>query len=418
MLLSRRTMLRASGVALGVPFLEAMLPRALASGQAPRRRFVAVNLGLGLHAPNFVPSAAGKDYPLSPYLEILKEFRNEFTVISGSSHPNVDGGHFSDKSFLTTAPHPAGVGFKNTISLDQVLAQKIGLETRYGFLALSTGGFGLSWSRSGVQIPSETRPSHAFARLFLDGKPEEKKAQLQRLNEGRSVLDATMDQLRQLRGRVGAGDAERLDGFADAVRETEQRLLKAKDWEDRPKPKVDAKPPGDVKDKGDVTGRARLLYDVMYLALRTDSTRLITFYESGANAVPPIPGVTQDYHNLSHHGMDTGKIKELGVIESDQMKAFSEFLGKLKGSAEGEGSLLDQTAVLFGSNLGNASSHDSRNMPILLAGGGFRHGQHLAFDREQNYPLGNLFVSLLQRFGIETDSFGSATRTMRGLEPS
>jgi hypothetical protein len=417
MLLSRRTMLRASGVALGLPFLDAMLPRAHASGRTPKRRFVAVNLGLGLHAPNFVPAAAGRDYPLSPYLEILKEFRNEFTVISGSSHPNVDGGHFSDKSFLTTAPHPAGAGFKNTISLDQVLAQKIGLETRFGFLALSTGGFGLSWTRSGVQIPTETRPSQAFARLFLEGKPEQKKAQVQRLNEGRSVLDVTMEQLRQLRGRVGTGDGARLDDFAEAVREAEQRLQKAKEWEDRPKPKVDAKPPGDVKDRGDVTGRARLMYDVMHLALRTDSTRLITFFESGANAVPPIPGVSQDYHNLSHHGQDPAKIKELGVVESDQMKAFGEFLAKLKGSAEGEGSLLDQTAVLFGSNLGNASSHDSRNMPILLAGGGFRHGRHLAFDQEKNYPLGNLFVSLLQRFGIEADSFGNATGTMRGLEP-
>jgi len=418
MLISRRMMLRASGVALGLPILDAMMPRARAAAAAPRRRFVAINLGLGLHAPHFVPDSAGPNYPLSPYLEVLKDFRNDFTVISGTSHPNVDGGHFSDKSFLTTSPHPASVGFKNTISLDQRIAQQVGLETRFGFLALSTGGVGLSWSRSGVQIPAESRPSHAFARLFLEGKPQECEAQVRRLNEGRSVLDATLDQLRRVRGRVGAGDGERLDEFAEAVRETEQRLLQAREWESRPKPRVDAKPPGDVKDKGDVTGRARLMYDVMHLALRTDSTRLITFFETGANAVPPIAGVSQDYHNLSHHGMDPAKIKELGVIETEQMQGFRGFLEKLKGSAEGDSTLLDQTAVLFGSNLGNASSHDSRNLPILLAGGGFKHGRHLAFDRDRNYPLGNLFVSLLQRFGIDADTFGSATGTMRGLEPA
>jgi len=411
MTMSRRTMLRASGVALALPLLDAW-----AGPSAPKRRFVAINLGLGLHAPHFVPTAAGSDYPLSPYLELLKDHRDDFTVISGTSHPAVDGGHFSDKSFLTTAPHPASVGFKNTISLDQRIAQKVGLETRFGFLALSTGGLGLSWSRSGVQIPAESRPSSVFARLFLEGKPEEKKAQVQRLNEGRSVLDATLDQLRQVRKKVGAGDAERLDEFAEAVREAEQRLLQAKEWEDRPKPRVEARPPADVKDSADVTGRARLMYDVMHLALRTDSTRLITFFETGANAVPPIPGVTQDYHNLSHHGMDAAKIKELAVIEAEQLKAFAGFLAKLKGSGEGEGTLLDQTSVLFGSNLGNASSHDSRNLPILLAGGGFRHGRHLAFDRDRNYPLGNLFVSILQRFGFETDTFGSSTGTMRGVE--
>lgn len=417
MRMSRRSMLRAAGVAVGLPMLEAMTPRALAAASAPKQRFVAVSLGLGLHAAHFVPTAAGRDYPMSPYLEVLKDFRNDFTVISGTSHPAVDGGHFSDKSFLTTAPHPSGVGFKNTISLDQRIAQKIGLETRFGYLALSTGGVGLSWTRNGVQIPSESSPSKAFAKLFLEGKADEKKAQIQRLNEGRSVLDATLDQMTALRNRVGAGDSARLDEFAEAVRETEQRLQQAKEWEDRPKPKVDAKPPGDLRDRGDTIGRARLMYGVMHLALRTDSTRLITFYESGANAVPPIPGVSQDYHNLSHHGMDAAKIKELGVIESEQMKALAEFLGKLRGSAEDEGTLLDRTAVLFGSNLGNASSHDTRNLPILLAGGGFRHGQHLAFDQERNHPLGTMFVSLLQRFGIETDTFGSATGTMRGLEP-
>jgi hypothetical protein len=257
-----------------------------------------------------------------------------------------------------------------------------------------------------------------FARLFLEGRPEEKEAQARRLSEGRSVLDATLDPWRRLRRRAGTGDAERLDEFAEAVRETERRLLQAQEWVFRPKPSVDAKPPADLRDRADVTGLARRMYDVMALALRTDSTRVLTFYESGANAVPPLEGVTQDYHNLSHHGMDPAKIRELAIIEREQMAAFGEFLAKLKASPEGEGSLLDLTVVLFGSNLGNASSHDTRNLPILLAGGGFRHGRHLAFDRDRNYPLGNLFVSVLRRFGFEADTFGSGTGPMRGLEPA
>jgi hypothetical protein len=413
--LSRRTLLRGAGVALALPFLDAT---ARAFSLAPKRRMVAVNLGLGLHGPHFFPEAAGRDYAAGPYLQVLQDFRNDLTVLSGVSHPSVDGGHLSEKSFLTTAPHPAGAGFKNSISLDQFAAMKLGLETRFGFLSLSTGGRGLSWSRSGVLIPSETRPSRVFAKLFLEGKPEEKLQQVERLKEGESVLDAVREQVGALRRRLGAADGTRLDEYTEALRETEGRLLKAEAWEDKPKPAVDAKPPRDNNDSKDVTGRARLMYDIMFLALKTDSTRFLTFFENGANAVPPIVGVTQDYHNLSHHGLDPAKIKELGVVETDQMKAFGEFLAKLKGTKEGDASLLDLTMVLFGSNLGNASSHDSRNLPVLLAGGGFRHGQHLAFDRDRNYPLGNLFVSMLRRLGIEADSFGSSTGAMKGLEPA
>jgi hypothetical protein len=157
---------------------------------------------------------------------------------------------------------------------------------------------------------------------------------------------------------------------------------------------------------------------MMYLALQTDSTRLITFFKNGINAVPQISGVKSDYHNLSHHGRDPDKIAELAIIELEQFSALADFVHRLHETSEGESTLLERTMVLFGSNLGNASSHNTFNMPIVLAGGGFRHGQHLAFDRKQNYPLPNLFVSMLQRLGIETDSFVTSTGTMRGLEPA
>ncbi len=162
--------------------------------------------------------------------------------------------------------------------------------------------------------------------------------------------------------------------------------------------------------------RIGLMYDMMHLAIETDSTRFITFYDTGMNAVPVIQGVDTDYHMLSHHAKDPAKIAQLTIVETEVMNALAGFLSKLSDSKEGSSSLLDNTMVLFGSNLGNASSHNTRNMPIILAGGGFRHGQHLAFDHTNNYPLPKLYVSMLQRLGLETDTFASSTGTMNGLE--
>jgi hypothetical protein len=413
--ISRRQMLRASGVALGLPFLDAMTP-AFARSAAPRRRMVAVNFGLGLHLPHLVPAAAGREYALTPYLEELKDFREQFTVISGTSLPGVDGGHNAEKSFLTTAPHPNSASFRNTLSLDQLAAEKIGLETRFGFLALSQSGRGLAWTRSGAEIPSDSRPSQLYAKLFLDGKPNEKALRRQQLKDGRSVLDAVTVETDGLKRELGPVDREKLDDYLSALRETEQRLLRAEAWEGKPKPKTELPQPKDPADRNDLLQHAKLMYSLMHLALVTDSTRVLTFFENGMNAVPTIPGVTQDYHNLSHHGKDPAKIAELGVIERAQIACIGEFLGKLQSSREENATLLDLTMVLVGSNLGNASSHDNRNLPIVLAGGGFKHGQHLALGGERDYPLSNLFVSMLQRLGVETSSFGTGTGTMRGIE--
>lgn len=184
----------------------------------------------------------------------------------------------------------------------------------------------------------------------------------------------------------------------------------------RPKPVVDAQPPKDINNSVEVVGRVRLMIDLMHLALQTDSTRFITFALNGFNAVPVIEGVTQDWHNLSHHGQDPDKLAELRVVEVQVMELFGELLAKLKNTPEQGGTLLDRTIVLFGSNLGNASSHDNKNMPILVAGGGFRHGQHLAFDPQKNPPLCNLFVQFLQRLGADVNSFGSSNGTIPGFE--
>ena len=413
--ISRRQMLRASGLALGLPLLDAMTP-AFARSAAPRRRMVAVNFGLGLHLPHLVPVTPGRDYALTPYLEEFKDLREQFTVISGTSLPGVDGGHLAEKSFLTTAPHPGSASFKNSISLDQLAAEKIGLETRFGFLALSSAGRGLAWTRSGAEIPSDSRPSHLYAKLFLEGKADEKAKRKQQLKDGRSVLDSVASQTGDLKRELGAVDREKLEDYLSALRETEQRLLRAEAWEGKPKPKAEMAQPKDPADGKDILAHAKLMYSLMHLALVTDSTRVLTFFQNGMNAVPTIPGVTQDYHNLSHHGKDPAKIAELGVIERAEIACIGEFLGKLAASKEEGGTLLDLTMVLVGSNLGNASSHDNRSLPIVLAGGGFKHGSHLALGGERDYPLSNLYVSMLQRLGIETSTFGTGSGTMRGLE--
>ena len=414
--ITRRTFLRASGVALCLPALESFESFGAGAPEPPKIRLIAIGLGLGLHAPNLIPETAGRDYALTPYLELLKEFRNDFTVISGSSHPEVDGGHSAEKSYLTAAPHPGSTSFRNTESIDQYAARKIGLATRFSYLALSDYGNSLSVSRSGVPIPGQTSPARIFAKLFLEGRPEEKARQVERLQEGQSVLDMVGDQAHRMRQRVGRRDTEKLDEYFTAVRETEQRLVKAEAWEQRPKPKVDYKQPREISGHADIIGRARLMYDMAQLAIQTDSTRLITYSIGGPTEAPSIPGISEGYHNLSHHGMDPAKIKQLTIVETEHLKAFRDFLGRLKATQEEGSNLLDRTLILYGSHLGNASSHANTNMPILLAGGGFKHGQHLAFDPKNNYPLPNLFVSILQRMSIETDKFASSTGPMRGLE--
>ncbi len=411
---NRRQFLRASGILLALPYLETFA--APVSTNHLRRRTVAINFGLGLHGPNLFPEKSGSDFPLTPYLRELKEFRNQFTVLSETSHPGVDGGHSAEKSFLTAAPHPGSASFKNTISIDQLLAEKMGAETRFGYLALSLSGRSLSWSRSGVELPSESRPSKLFEKLFLDGKRDEKQKQMQRLRDGQSIMDTVRENARSMSRRVSNRDQQKLEQYFSVVRDTEQRLQLAEQWEQQPKPKVDRPAPKDIADKTEIIGKAELMYDLMHLAIATDSTRLITFFSNGINAVPKIAGVTQDYHNLSHHGKDPEKIEELTVIETQQIRTFAGFLRKLRDADDDGVSLLEQTQILLGSNLGNASSHNNQNLPILLVGGGYRHGQHLAFDQDNNHPLPQLFVTMLQRMGLEIDTFAGTSGTLPGLE--
>ncbi len=421
--LSRRSFLRATGVTLALPLLEAMCPAfgAMPAGRGAAavkpRRMVNICTALGLHAPFLFPQRAGRDYLATPYLEPLAGFRDQFTLCSGLSHPGVDGGHASEASFLTAAPHPHHGSFVNGISLDQFAAEHMGSETRFPYLALGTSEYSLSWTRSGVRLPAESSPSRLFARLFLNGTAEEVERQVQRVKEGRTILDNVREQVRHLERELGKRDQAKLDQYFAAVRELEQRLVRGEEWARTPKPRVSVPPLRDITDTADLAGRTRLMYDLIHLALQTDSTRLITLHIAGTFQVPPIPGVSIDWHNLSHHGKDPRRIEELKRIELLEMKLFASLLAKLQGTSEAEGTLLDRTMVLFGSNLGNASSHDTKNLPVILAGGGFQHGQYLAFNAENNAPLCNLYVSMLQRLDVEVNAFATGNRTLSGLSP-
>ena len=413
--ISRRTFLRAAGVAVSLPLLDAMRPSgaaaagaaAGAAGAVPRR-MVCIQTNMGILPEFFFPTKTGREYEASPYLAKLAAHRDQMTVFSGVSHPGVTGGHAAERCFLTGTPHPERGGFRNWVSLDQLAAEQVGDRTRYPSLALAMSGEGsatLSYTRSGAPIPAERSPRKLFERLFMQGKPEEVAANVEALRQGRSTLDFIGGQSQRLNRSLSKGDQRRMDQYFTSVRELERRLHSAEAWEQKPKPVVTAKAPDDVEDQREIALRSRLMYDVMRLAIETDSTRLISLFVD-----------TTVIHNITHHGSRPEVIAELRAKEEGQFDALAGFLAALKDAKEEGESLLDRTMVLYGTCMGSANSHSNNNLPVLLAGGGFRHGQHLAFDQQNNYPLANLYVSMLQRLGIEADAFSTSKGTMTGLE--
>jgi BMFP domain-containing protein YqiC len=430
--LSRRKFLRGAGILLSLPMLDAMTPvfaaaaKRIAAGATPGgkpRRMLGICNNLGLLPEHFFPKENGRDYALSPYLELLKEQRNDFTVFSGVWHPDVDGGHPADNCFLTAAPHPGSAGFRNTISLDQYIGERIGHLTRFPSLTLGVnvqqGVRSLSWTGQGVMIPCEEKAADVFARMFLQGTKAETEAQVRKLETGQSILDAVAGQAKDLQRTVGARDRDRLDQYFTSVRDLEQRMQMSREWEDRPKPKVSAPVPLDPADPKAYMDKVKLMYDMARLAFETDSTRSISLLLDSVNS-PAIEfgdvKTSDGYHNLSHHGKSKEKLAQLKTIDEWHIKLLADLLGELESVKEDGEPLLDRTMILYGSNLGDANKHVTTNMPTIIAGGGFKHGQHIAFDTQHNYPLPNLFVSMLQRMGLETDRFASANGTMRGLE--
>ncbi len=423
----RRTLLRGAGAALSLPFLEGMLPAGKAAAAVTNpRRFLSVHVALGMYPGEFFPKEFGSDYALPRLLRPLAKHRNDFTVFSDMEHPEVKGGHRGIVTFLTGTDvyGVPGYDFRNTVSLDQVFAETVGAETRFSSLQLATSGnrspssWDIAWTRDGIALPPLSKPRDVFEKLF--GAAEHTDATQRRLAYQRrtSLLDRVLDQAQSLDRRLGKADQEKLDEYLTAVREVEGRIEKAEAWANRPKPRVDRPAPKFNSNQDiDLFENMALMYELIALAFVTDSTRSVVLQIPANNTVyKQIDGVTQGYHALSHHGKEEKKIEQLLKIEEQHTRHFAGFLDRMTQSSEKETRLLDNTTVLFGSGLGNASSHSNKNLPVLLAGGGYRcHGQHVGFPDDKVPPLSNLFVSILQNLGVEADYFSGSTGNLNNL---
>ena len=419
--MNRRTFLRSAGVCIGLPLLDAMLPIGLgAERQAAAlrpRRLLLISNPLGLYAPYFFPVQTGPDYEMPRYLRPLQDHRRDFTVFSGMSHRGYPATHDTQYALLTGARparplrrraqhHLARSGsrcaHRHRDSLSLPVARR-----RHRFARRT-----LSWDRRGVMIPSEGQASRAFRQLFVDGTPQEIAQRVEEIRAGHSILDGVREQARALAASVGPADRQRLDLLLSSIRDAEQRLRHDQEWVQCQRPRVTARPPADdYMNDLRTLDRERQWYDIVHLALQTDSTRVIALW-LWLYGRPDIEGVAIGHHDATHHGQDESKIRQLGLIEEAEMRLFADFVGRLKNTNEGGRPLLDQTIVFYGSNMGNGSAHTCDNLPILLAGGGFRHAGHVAFDRQDNRPLSNLFVRMMQQMGMEIDRFGSSTGTV------
>lgn len=412
--LSRRTVLRGAGVAMSLPFLDAMAPAFATPTTGPKaKRFVGVSLSLGLHGPNLVPENGGTDYRPSQYLKPLQDIRDQFTVVSGSSHPRVNGGHSAESSIFSACPQTRGGTSRNTVSVDQLMAKHLGHETRYPSLILNTGSStSPSYTENGAMIPAESNVMRAFAKLFFNDSAKEQERQAKLIRSGRSVMDVIGAEAKALQRELGAGDREKLDHWFTSVRELESRLQANEAWVQKPKPKVKA----DLRtDRNNSITVERAMLEIISLALQTDSTRFVTLHMPGNARVSSLPGIDEGYHGLSHHGRDEDKLRQLAIVEQLVVNEWANFIRNLKAHNQSSGTLLDETMVILTSNLGNASSHNNKNMPVLFAGGGFKHGRHLAFSQKSNYPLPNLYLNALHQIGLEQNNFATSTGTMTGL---
>ena len=412
--INRRSFLRGTGVVLALPLLDIMGPQ-FANASSPTRRMINICCTLGLYRDSWMPKDLGRNYTPSEYLSIIDRHREKYTIFSGLSHEEQTGrqAHNSEITWLTSARHPGMDGFQNSISLDQTVADHLGYVTRYPSVVLGTlTPQSQSYDKNGVMIPAQTSPAEVFKQMFIQGTPDEVEKESQRINDGGSILDNLKTQARTLQNSGSSEDRQKLEAYFEAVRAAEIELSKVRDWMDRPKPGVDSVPPVDNADPADILGRIDLWLELMPLILATDSSRVVSLMIQDHGVVPKLPGITADQHNLSHHGQDPGKIAQLRQLETEIVKRFGLLMDSLDGQKENDSSLLDQTQILFGSNLGNANSHNAENLPILVAGGDFAHGSHIAHDEKHNAPLCNLYLSLIQQMGVETDQFGQSTSTL------
>lgn len=416
--MNRRTFLRGvGGASIALPHLNVM-----GAGKAARSpvRMVCVGTNFGFVPKLFFPEQTGRDYVAPELIREVDRHRSKFTIFSQLDHGAEGvGGHGGVHAYLSgiLSKHAKGLPERN-VTVDQKAAEHVGPDTRYSSLQLAVSGDSsnsLSWTTSGVAIPPVSDLWTLYSMLFQSIGPKELDTLRRTSREKKSILDLVRSDADILKRRIGREDQEKLDQYFTSVRELERKLAQSEDWLGKPKPGVDYKLPQGANGL-DFVDRVPLFYDLMTLALQTDSTRVITLAISDIGANSGGFEITRGYHQLTHHGKVAGYIKELAIIERCHTREFGRFLDKLDSIGEPNGgTLLDNTMALLGSGMGNASSHSNKNLPLLLAGGGFKHGRHLRYEKKTT-PASNLFVSMLQRFGVETDKFNLSTGALTGLE--
>ncbi len=418
---NRRTFLQAAGVCIALPMFES-LPRLSAGGksQAPPHRMVCIGNEFGMYPGAFWPKNFGTEYELTPLLKPLENQRQDLTVFSNLDH-DLKGGHFAVHTFLTGVKSSDAKGLPDGgISLDQRAAEFVGSRTRFPSLTIGSesglhGGCMMSWTRTGTRIPPIPGPRELFRALFVEDDATAKRQARDRIRLQGSILDAVQGDAQSLKRRLNKNDGDKLEEYFASVRDVETKLELDKHWQNVPKPKTDFPEP---QNQG-LTKDLPALYDLMALAIQTDSTRVATLEIGGSFAASAI-GINKGYHGLSHHGHLKENLDLLIQVERYQVEQFARFLEKLRTlkEPESDGTLLDRTMVLFGSGMGNANSHTNNNLPIILAGGGFRHGEHknISNGKKTRVPLCNLYLLMLQQFGVETGRFSNATGTLTGLE--
>lgn len=377
------------------------------------RRFVCVANPFGMIHDAFFPTEVGRAAVLPENLKVLEPLRGKFTVFSHLDH-GLNGGHSGTHAFLSGVRSNEAAGMPNgNITLDQFCAERVAGLTRFPVLNTSAGsndggGVELSWTRSGVMVPSIQKVARVFQMLFVDD-PQDKAAQrTARYQRQGSILDAVEEQAQVMNKRLSQRDQQKMDQYFTSIREVEKTLQQEKAWISRPRPKVDMKEPKN----GTVSQQLPILYDLITLALQTDSTRVATIEVPGAFDTGAVGIAPKGYHAYSHHGKDPTLMAGMRKVEHYQMEQLAKFMAKLADL-----NLLDSTQILFGSGMSDGSAHTNKNLPILLAGGGYQHQTHMRMPEEQSkkVPLSNLYLTMAQRFGIQTDAFGYSKGTMNGV---
>ena len=428
----RRMFLRNTGVSIALPFLPSLMS-AREMFSVPRvepptkSRMVCVGNMLGFYPDAFWP-VTGDDSESSGF-SIQREFRmgrttapleairDRATIIKGLDH-GTKGGHFAIHSFLSGVRQIDAKSMPDgNVTIDQYAAEAIPGQTRFPSLTIGSeggihGGCQLSWTRTGTRVPPIPGPEQLFKLLFVKDNDQDIAAATDRFQLQGSILDLVRDQAHDVEKKLNVRDRQKLDEFLNSVRDVEKRLAMRRAWIDVPKPQA----PFPVPKNRNMVEDLPILYDLILLALKTNSTRIATL-EIGGDFNPADLNVKGGYHALSHHGQLKERIEALVKLETYQIEQFVRFIEKLSTEEDESGFLIDQTMVLFGSGMGNANSHQNTNLPVILAGGGFEHGNLMTFKSKglRRPPLTNLFVTMLQQFGIETDTFSTSTGTLRGL---